>query len=184
MNAKEFNEIWHNIAEKELLPVGFIRNGNSYLSIYNTVVFQFSKSSQKTSFTGFLYGYTHTFLESWTNEFPVKWPLNSEQLMLVFSNQTLSHCAKIGVEKGAVLALEYSNGKKNLSSDFPILNLEQWTKSDAEEYVSKSVLTAKTEGLKILKELNPAVSVGLLSGNVNGSFMPERWLKMLKKNSI
>jgi hypothetical protein len=184
MNAKEFNELWHKIAEKELLPAGFIRNGNSYLTIQDTVVFQFSKSSQKTSFTGFLYGYTHSFLEIWTNEFPQKWPLALEQLMLVFSKETLNHCANVGIKKGAVLSLEYSNGKKNLSSDFPIVIFEQWSKSDALKYIEESVLRAKIDGLNILKELNPMISIELLSGKVKGSFMPEKWLEMLKKNNI
>ena len=182
MNAKEFNDIWHRIAQKELLPAGFIRNGNSYLSISGTTIFQFSKNSHKTNFTGFLYGYTHTFLESWTDEFPTKWPLNIEQLMLAFSKDSLNQCANVGLKKGSVLALTYSNGNRNLHTDFPIIMFDQWNETEAETYISECVNSAKTSGLKILKELNPTISIELLEGKVEDSFMPARWLRALKEN--
>jgi len=180
MNAKDFNNIWHKIAEKELLPAGFIRSGNSYLAMNGTTVFQFYKNTHKTKFTGFLYGYTHSFLETWTNEYPTKWPLLLEQLIFVFSGELLQECELKGLEKGAILALDYSQGKRDLHKDFTELNIDNWNEKEAEDYVLKSISIAKIEGRKILQKLDVLKCIELLEGKVTDSFMPEKWLLNLK----
>ena len=182
MKAQEFNEIWHRIAQKQLLPKGFIRVGNSYIKTNETSLFQLSKQTFKTNFHGFMYGYTHTFFPKWGEEYPSKWPLNLEELMLVFSEDTLKRCDSKGLKRRSVLALEYSNGKRNLLEDFPVINMENWSENDAIKFVSNAVEVAENEGLRILKDLTPNVSAGILKGNTNDAFMPKIWLDMLVKN--
>ena len=180
MKAKEFDEIWHKTATKELLQSGFIRNGSCYLKTNGTAILQFSKTSQKTIFTGFQFSYTHTFLETWTDEYPKKWPLLREQFLLTFSKLNLIKCAKKGLLDEAVLVLDYSNGKRNINSDFPMIALTEMTNSEINNYIGENVMAAKLEGIKILNELTIDTAIKLLSGKVDDSFMPKRWLKTLE----
>ncbi|MEX1003357.1 MAG: hypothetical protein WDZ35_14655 [Crocinitomicaceae bacterium] len=182
MKAQEFNEIWHSIAQEQLLKSGFIRIGNTYIALSGTTLLQFSKQTQKTNFHGFMYGYTHTFFPKWAEEYPSKWPLNWEELMLVFSQENLKECAQKGLEKRAVLALDYSNGKRNLLEDFLMIDLEDWSEARITEYVSESVALAQNEGLRILYDLNPSVSANILKGNVKDTYMPQIWLNLLREN--